>query len=187
MPRIVSGTAKGMTIKVPKSARPTPDMVREAVFNRLTHRGYLDNTYVLDLYAGSGAFGLEAASRGARTVTAVEASREAASTIKANASKTGLEIHVVQQKVETFLATPGTQYDVIFLDPPYDLDQEALALALERAVPHLVHDGLLMVERSKHSGQPLWPEGIALDEHRSWGDTVIWSALHADYQRSLNS
>lgn len=187
MPRIVSGTAKGMTIKVPKSARPTPDMVREAIFSRLLHRGYLDGTDILDLYAGSGAFGLEALSRGAARVTAVEASREAVNTIMANAKKTGLSLQVVHGKVDTYLTTTAVIYDLIFLDPPYDMDNETLASALEKSVSHLEYDGLLMVERDKHSGEPHWPDGIVLDEQRTWGDTVIWSALHADYQRSLNS
>lgn len=187
MPRIVSGTAKGTTIKVPKSARPTPDMVREAIFSRLEHRGYLDNTDVLDVYAGSGAFGLEAASRGARTVTAVDANREAVSTIKANAKKTGLDVLVVNQKAEAFLGTIGRSYDLIFLDPPYDMAEEVLANAIAKAAPLLVHDGLLLVERDKHSPEPTWPSSLVKDDEKIWGDTVIWSALGAEYARSLDS
>ncbi|WP_182353989.1 RsmD family RNA methyltransferase [Flaviflexus huanghaiensis] len=187
MVRIVAGTAKGMTIRVPKSARPTPDLVREAIFSTLGHRGYLDETDVLDLFAGSGAFGLEAASRGARSVTAVDAGREAATIIASNARKAGLDVHVVQSKVRTFLDSSATRYDVIFLDPPYAMTNSEIAPVLEAAVPHLVDDGILLLERDKHAGEPSWPEGIEVDDRRSWGDTVIWTALHADYRRNLRA
>lgn len=187
MLRIVAGTAKGMTIRVPKSARPTPDLVREALFSTLGHRGYLDETDVLDLFAGSGAFGLEAASRGVRSVTAVDASHEAVSVMTSNAKKTGLDLHIVQSKALSFLESSAADYDVIFLDPPYAMTNDELVPVLAAAVPHLVDDGVLLVERDKHAGEPPWPDGIALDDRRIWGDTVVWTALHAEYRRSLRA
>lgn len=187
MPRIVAGTAKGMTFRVPKSARPTPDIVREAIFATLGHRGYLDDTTVLDLFAGSGAFGLEAASRGAQSVTAVDISREAISIIRSNAAKTGLAITAVQSKAETFLNSTGADYDVIFLDPPYAMSDREMAPVIEAAAPRLVYDGILLVERDKHAGEPPWPDGLVVDTQRTWGDTVIWSALHEEYGRSLRA
>lgn len=187
MPRIIGGTAKGMTIKVPKSARPTPDMVREAIFSSLQHRGYLDDTDILDLFAGSGAFGLEAASRGARSVTAIDANREASTIIERNAASCALQVRVIQARAESFLASSAAQFDVIFLDPPYAMTDEEMAPVLALSAPRLVDDGLLIVERDKHAGEPPWPADIVGDGQRSWGDTVVWYALHGEYARSLRS
>lgn len=184
--RIIAGTAKGMTIRVPKSARPTADRARESIFSTLAHRGYLDDTAVLDLFAGSGAFSLEAASRGVYRVTAVDASREAAGIIISNAKKTGLDVHVQNQKATTFLASVSTEYDVIFIDPPYAMTEGQLQSVLEAALPRLVYDGIILVERDKHTAEPPWPDGLARDDERTWGDTVIWSAQHADYARRLS-
>lgn len=184
--RIVAGSAKGMSLRVPKSARPTPDRVRESIFSTLGNRGYLDDTLVLDLFAGSGAFGLEAASRGVRGVTAVDLSREATGIILSNAKKTGLDVKVVNSKASTYLGSVVTEFDLIFMDPPYSMTDEQLVPVLEAAVPRLVDDGILLVERDKFAGEPPWPEGLVLDDEKTWGDTVIWSALRADYARRLN-
>ena len=187
MPRIVAGQAKGMALKVPNSARPTPDRVREALFSTLAHRGYLDDTCVIDLYAGSGACALEAASRGATSGTAVEASRAGAAIIQANAEKAGLHLQVINQKVERWLASAITEADLIFADPPYDLPEAELASVIEGAAQLLVFDGLLVVERSSRSPEPVWPEFMVRDQHKVWGDTAVWSAIRADYASSLES
>lgn len=178
MPRIIAGSAKGRRFRVPKSGtRPTSDKVREALFARLENRGYVKDAVVLDLFTGSGGLALEAKSRGARLVTGVDIGREAAAVARSNARDTGLEIDVVQQKAESFVAAqaPGT-YDLILCDPPYDIDDKALAAVIAGAAPLLVEDGLLVVERDKRSAEPLWPPSLALDNHRTWGDTTVWSA-----------
>ena len=144
MTRIVAGAAKGRQIKVPASGtRPTSERVREALFSRLDHRGYVKDCSFLDLYAGSGAIGLEAASRGAKFVECVESSSKAARIIEANAR--GLK----------------------------------LAAILVKLTNVLVDDGVVVVERSSRSPEPVWPEGITLTDERAFGDTRIFSASPA--------
>lgn len=179
MTRIVAGSAKGRVLTVPKSGtRPTSERVREAMFSRLDHLGYLDGCYVLDLYAGSGALGLEAASRGAAKVVCVEAGSSAVKVIKENIARTKLSVHVAAQKVETYLAaSPAYQFDLALLDPPYEVCEADLARVLESLMPWMSTDGLIVVERDKKSPEPLWPAGVVLDDERKWGDTRVWSAL----------
>ena len=179
MARIVAGTAKGRTIKVPQSGtRPTSERAREGLFSRLDHLGYIRDCAVLDLFAGSGAIGLEAASRGARHVTCVDAAQQAAKVIEANARELGLDIDVVNLKAETYLSQePSVTYDLAVLDPPYDFPDDDVALVLAALVPHLEPDAMVVVERSKKSPEPRWPDGLRLDDERKWGDTRVWSAV----------
>lgn len=179
MTRIVSGSAKGRTLRVPKSGtRPTADRVREGLFSRLEHRGYIEDCNVLDLYSGSGAIGLEAKSRGANVVVCVEAAKSAAQVIANNARDVGLDIELYNMKAETFLATePSVIYDLAVLDPPYDIAEESLSLVLELLVAHLADDGMVVVERSKKSPEPAWPAALQLEDERRWGDTRVWSAV----------
>ena len=105
MMRIVSGTAGGITLQVHKSGtRPTSERVREGIFSSLEQYGYVDECVILDLYAGTGALGLEAKSRGARRVIGVEAHRPAAQIAIANRKITGLDVELVDQEAETYLA-----------------------------------------------------------------------------------
>ncbi|UVJ55023.1 16S rRNA (guanine(966)-N(2))-methyltransferase RsmD [Trueperella pyogenes] len=179
MTRIVAGTAGGRNLRVPKAGtRPTSERVREAMFSRLDHYGYIEDCAVLDLYAGSAALGLEAKSRGARRVVSVEASRAAADVARSNAASTGLAIDVVPMRAETYLASePSEKFDIAFLDPPYDVAESDLTLVLELLVPHLAEDAMVVVERDKRSPEPTWPHGLELDHDRTWGDTRVWSAL----------
>src|SRR5699024_8922034 len=103
--RIVAGTAGGRALTVPKGAtRPTSERVREALFSRLEHQGVVDGARVLDLYAGSGALGLEAASRGAAAVTLVDSARPAAAACRRNAATLGLtQVQVVAATVRSYL------------------------------------------------------------------------------------
>ncbi|MDY5585098.1 MAG: 16S rRNA (guanine(966)-N(2))-methyltransferase RsmD [Arcanobacterium sp.] len=182
MTRIVAGTAKGRMLQVPKSGtRPTSERVREALFSRIEHYGYLKGSRVLDLFAGSGALGLEAASRGAAEVIAVEANANAVRVIRANAQETGLRLDVYQGKAETYLVTAASgEFDLVLIDPPYDYSDEALEELLLALSPHLCADAMILVERSKHSPEPVWPAGIALADQRSWGDTRVWTAFMQD-------
>ncbi|MFT3945213.1 MAG: 16S rRNA (guanine(966)-N(2))-methyltransferase RsmD [Ancrocorticia sp.] len=184
MTRIVAGSAKGRTLKVPaKGTRPTSERVREALFSRLEHLGYVDGCEVLDLYAGSGALGLEAASRGAAYVECVESSRQAAALIKQNVRELGLAVVVANTKVQTWLAgPPNRRFDLVVVDPPYDLSEEELAANLEALMPHLAGDALVVVERSVRSPEPTWPAGLERDDDRRWGDTRAWSAVVAEHE-----
>ncbi len=134
MTRIIAGVAGGRRIETPKGAdtRPTSDRVREALFGALDARGALDGAAVLDLFAGSGALGLEAASRGARSVVLVESGREATAVARRNAATLGLDgVRVVQAPVQRYLATAthaplDPPADVVLLDPPYGFGEAEL-------------------------------------------------------------
>jgi 16S rRNA (guanine966-N2)-methyltransferase len=146
--RIVAGSRKGHTIYAPKGldTRPTADRVREAAFNLL---GPVDGASVLDLFAGSGAMGLEALSRGAARAVFVESDREACRAIERNLEKLRLTgARVVCDDVLRFLATERGRYDLVLVDPPYDL-LESLQMRLSRYLPGvLAQDGVLVFETS---------------------------------------
>jgi 16S rRNA (guanine966-N2)-methyltransferase len=183
--RIVAGTVGGRTIQVPpRGTRPTSDRVREAIFSRLDHYGVVDDARVLDLYAGSGALGIEAASRGAREVTLVDSARVAVDVARRNVAALGLsEVRVVAQSAETFAATAaagpgatGAPFHLVFLDPPYDLASDALA----RVLDHLAAPGVLdpaavvVVERSTRTAEPAWPTGWELLARKDYGETAVF-------------
>jgi 16S rRNA (guanine966-N2)-methyltransferase len=154
--------------------------VREALFSALAARDALAGATVLDLYAGSGALGLEAASRGALRVDLVESDRRAAATIRANIAALdlpGLTVHACS--VAAWLARPApTAYDVVLLDPPYDLGEDALGgdLAALAGGGWLAGDALIVVERSSRSPEPTWPAGLTPGRARRYGETVLWLA-----------
>jgi 16S rRNA (guanine966-N2)-methyltransferase len=177
MTRIVAGTAGGRTLQVPRrGTRPTSERVREALFSRLEHLGVVDDARVLDLYAGSGALGLEAASRGARAVTLVESAREAADVCRRNVARLGLSgVTVVAERAERFVQRrPAAPWDLVLVDPPYDVTEPDLAAVLAAVAGDVVDDGLLAVERSARSPEPVWPAGWAGVERRVYGETVVW-------------
>ena len=181
MTRIIGGVAGGRRINAPKGAstRPTSDRVREALFSAVeSWCGSLHGLRFLDLYAGSGAVGLEAWSRGAGVVTLVEQDRRTASLISGNASTIGFaRPDVVAASVATTLRrSPSAPYDVVFLDPPYPLADSAVNDDLEALVAHgwLVPGALVVVERSARSPEPLWPEGFGDTRERRYGETVLW-------------
>ena len=184
MTRIISGTAGGRRLQTPpgSSTRPTSDRVREALFSRLEHRGLLEGTNVLDLYAGSGALGLEAASRGAALVLLVESSRAAAKVIRSNIGVVGhTGVRLLADTVERALgAGPpgGVRMDLVLLDPPYDVTEEALGAVLEALVDRhwLAPDAFVVVERSTRSPQPTWPDGLELSGEKRYGETAVWFA-----------
>lgn len=182
MSRIVAGTAGGRTLRVPvRGTRPTSDRVREALFSRLEHSGAVRGARVLDLYAGSGALGLEAASRDADCVVLVDASRDAARICRVNAAALGLadRVEVVTARVESYLrgAPPVEPFDLVLLDPPYDLDDDALAEVLEALVRGWLAPGAaVVVERSRRGREPRWPPPLYADDERAYGDTALWFA-----------
>jgi 16S rRNA (guanine966-N2)-methyltransferase len=184
--RIIGGVAGGRRLQTPSGpgTRPTSDRVREALFARLEHLDVLAGANVLDLYAGSGALGLEAASRGAETVTLVESDRGAATVARANAAALGLAgVQVRAERVERVLLARSSPSDeprvsLVFLDPPYAVTEDALAdvLALLVIHPWLRPDALVVVERSGRSPRPRWPAGLDAAGERRYGDTKLWFA-----------
>jgi 16S rRNA (guanine966-N2)-methyltransferase len=187
MTRIIGGTAGGRRLVVPpgRDTRPTTDRVREALFSRLEHDGWLTGTRVLDLYAGSGALGLEAASRGAREVLLVESARSAAGVLRANVGGSGLAgaalLTVRVARVERVLAeAPTDPYDLVLADPPYPLPDADLAAVLTALVAGgwLADHAAVVVERSARSACPTWPVGLRPVHDRSYGLARLWFAEH---------
>lgn len=180
MTRIIGGAAKGRRLRTPpgEATRPTADRVREALFSALeSELGSLHGVRFLDLYAGSGAVGLEAASRGATQVTAVESNRRTARLVAGNAAELGVDLDLRAQPVAAVLATaPGAAYDAVFLDPPYPMAGEEVTAMLALLVEHdwVLPGGTVVVERSARSVAPAWPEGLQLRRDKKYGETVLW-------------
>jgi 16S rRNA (guanine966-N2)-methyltransferase len=177
MTRIVAGTAGGRRLEVPpKGTRPTSERVREAMFSALEAAVDLGGARVLDLYAGSGALGLEALSRGAASATFVETDRKALEVLRRNAATLGLPgVTVLPGSVESVLAGPaGAPFDVILADPPYRLPDADLAVVLDRlaAGGWLAEHGVLVLERATRDGEPTLPTGLAMIRTRRYGDTA---------------
>ena len=183
MTRIVAGTAGGRRLKVPPAGtRPTSDRVREALFSSIEARMDLAGARVLDLYAGSGALGLEALSRGAAAALLVESDRRAAGVLRANIAELGFGgAQVRVGTVRQVLGHGGAgAYDLVFADPPYDLPTDAVHADLTALAAHgwLSDEALLLVERSARSTEIDWPAGFAGRAARRYGETRIESAVY---------
>ena len=180
--RIIGGRAGGLRLSTPSGSRtrPTSERVREALFSRLEHLDVVAGKAVLDLYAGSGALGLEAASRGATSVVLVESDRAAAKVTKKNAAALGIPgITVLATTVARALASPpAAPVDLVLIDPPYDLGEDELAGVLHGLLEHrwLTPEALVVIERSSRSPEPRWPEGLEPEGERRYGETKIWFA-----------
>jgi RNA methyltransferase, RsmD family len=181
--RIIAGFAGSLRLAVPPAGtRPTSDRVREAIFSALDARGVLPGSRVLDLYAGSGALGLEAASRGAAHVTLVDKATAAHRVTNDNAARIRRAaprgetpvIVVSSQPVQSFLGGATGTWDVVFLDPPYDLGAAELAHNLEALVPRLADDAVVVVERSARDREPEWPDGFELERRKDYGETAVF-------------
>jgi 16S rRNA (guanine966-N2)-methyltransferase len=166
--RIVAGTRRGHRIAAPKGreTRPTSDRVRENAFNLI---GPVDGAEVLDLFAGSGALGLEALSRGAAHATFVEHDRSACRVIGANLDKLGLRGNVLCQDALRALAQERRRYDLVLCDPPYDFDRERLAPQLAKV---LADDGLLVWETPGREPPPEAP-GLRERTTRRYGSARL--------------
>ena len=182
MTRIVAGSAKGRTLAVPKSGtRPTSERVREALFSRLDHMNVLEGATVLDLFAGTGALGLEALSRGAARATLVEKASAAARVASANVRATGLPARVVTSDVRAYLGARSGEAltgenDLVFIDPPYDIPEGDMTTVLSALAPWVGPDSLIVVERSTRAPAPTWPPFLVLEDTRAWGETVAYFA-----------
>jgi 16S rRNA (guanine966-N2)-methyltransferase len=182
MTRIVAGDVGGRKLVVPRGeeTRPTSDRVREALFSALDARGLVPGARVLDLYAGSGALGLEAASRGAAGVVLVDASRQAVAAARQNVSSLGLSrVTVVLSSVQKYLASrPAQASSLVFADPPYAMGQDEVTLMLTALIEHdwLVPSAAVLVERSARSIEPAWPAGLTRQSVKRYGETAVWHA-----------
>lgn len=177
MTRIIGGSAKGRTLRVPEhGTRPTSDRTREAVFSSLEHRlGGFAGTCVYDLYAGSGAFALEALSRGASRAVAVERDRAAAGIIRANADACRLVVDVVPLDVARFVErVPIPAPDLVFADPPYDVPAATLRAQLTALLSQLPdREVILVIERSARDLESAVPEGCTDIDVRRLGETSV--------------
>ena len=186
MTRIIAGQAGGRRLAVPagRSTRPTTDMTREGLFAAvISVLGSLAGATVLDLYAGSGAVGLEALSRGASRVLLVESDVRAAAVIKANIATIGMPgAQVRGEKVERLLARPPDlePFDFVFADPPYAVAEAEVTRMLDLlAHGWLAADALVVVERATRSGEITWPNGLRLAKSRKYGEATFWYGRRA--------
>ncbi|MCA0253759.1 MAG: 16S rRNA (guanine(966)-N(2))-methyltransferase RsmD [Actinobacteria bacterium] len=191
MSRIIAGAAKGRRLAMPahRATRPTTDRVREAAFALLADwagtagepaQSELAGLSFLDLYAGSGAVALEAASRGASPVWAVERDRGTAQVAERNAAQTGLPVKVVTRGVNGFLAAPPRSFDIVWADPPYDLTDAELDAVLAMLGDWLAPRGLVVVERARRSGVPRWPAIMEDSWKRDYGETALHFAMRGE-------
>ena len=180
MTRIIAGDLGGRRIDVPaRGTRPTSDRVREAMFSRLDHQDVLHDARVLDVYAGSGALGIESLSRGAREATLVEAASSAARVLQANVRTLGLgdTARVVKEKALNYLTRADHTWDLAFLDPPYDISREDLAAVLAALEPRLAPGATAVLEWTSRAGDAPWPTGIEVERHKDYGDTRLhWAS-----------
>ncbi|MFF7205799.1 MULTISPECIES: 16S rRNA (guanine(966)-N(2))-methyltransferase RsmD [unclassified Streptomyces] len=182
MTRVIAGTAGGRRLAVPPGTgtRPTSDRAREGLFSSWESLlGTLAGLRVADLYAGSGAVGLEALSRGASHALLVEADARAARIVRENVRTLGLPgAEVRTGKAEQIVTgpAPGDPYDVVFLDPPYavtDDDLREILLTL-RSEGWLADDAVVTVERSTRGGEFVWPQGFEPVRARRYGEGTLW-------------
>lgn len=181
MTRIIAGTAGGRRLSVPtgRDTRPTSDRAREGLFATVhSLLGDLDGLRVADLFAGSGAVGIEALSRGAAHVLLVESAPRAAKVIRANVEALGMPgAEVVADRVERVVHhKPPEPYDLIFADPPYAMADEAVVALLEalRDNGWLAEGVLVAVERATRGEPVRWPEGYTGSRARRYGEGTLW-------------
>lgn len=189
MTRIIAGRARGRRLATPphQRTRPTSDRVRESAFNLIADwagtagepaEGMLERFGVLDLYAGTAAVALEAASRGAAPVVAVERDHATAALARANATATGLAVDLVATTVDAYLAGEGRRFDVVWFDPPYDVPNAVVERQIARvADAWLAPDGLVVVERSARDEPFAWPGGFGHRRDRRYGGTTLYLAM----------
>ena len=171
--RVVAGEFKGRRLHTARGSRtrPTSDRVREALFSML---GDVSGARVLDLYAGSGALGIEALSRGAESAVFVERDQAALAALRRNLDAVGARAEVRRQDVVRFLARPKGTFDLVFCDPPYD-DAPAVAAPFAGALPTLLGDDARIVTESDKRNPLLLPLPLLVE--RTYGDTRV--AIHS--------
>lgn len=182
MTAIIAGRAKGRHLDVPPAlTRPTSSRVKEAIFSRLQSWNAIDDADVLDLYAGSGALGFEAWSRGATFVEFVDDHRPTTQLISKNATKIGCQsMRVHSMKALTFLSQTTGSWDLVFADPPYAVDDAQVNDMISLlADGHLRPFATLVIERPKGAATPTFDPTIFTDvSHKKYGDTVVHYACY---------
>ena len=187
--RIIAGVAKGRRLKAPvgDGVRPTGDRVKEAWFSSL--QPLLRDAHVLDLYSGSGALGLEAASRGAAAVVSVEADQDALEVLDENVATAGLDVTILGTDVERALGV-GTGHphpavaaiapvDLVLADPPYRIPPDELGPVLAALAPLLAPRAQVWIETHRDTEVP-WPATLVATRDRRYGDTVLHTAELAE-------
>lgn len=186
MTRIIAGAAGSLPLAVPSAGtRPTSERVRESLFGALEAADLIRDATVLDLYAGSGALGLEAVSRGAASADLVERAPRAASIIERNVravarSLPGRRLTVHRAAAEGFLRAAAAPFDLVFVDPPYDMPDAEVEATLGLLVPRLSDEAIVVLERATRSGDPALPDGLVVDRAKKYGDTTVWWLSPAD-------
>jgi 16S rRNA (guanine966-N2)-methyltransferase len=172
--RVVAGAYKGQRLTAPRGAttRPTQDRVREALFSVL---GTVEGERVLDLYAGSGALGIEALSRGAAHATLVESDAKAVQVIERNAADLGCADRclLLRQDVERALPRLPGPYDLVFSDPPYALRRAQKTLDVLASADLVSPGSRVILERDRREPQPVPPDGFDLEDEHRYGDTLV--------------
>ena len=173
MTRLIAGTHGGRRLQVPPgtTTRPTSDRAREGLFSSLQSLVDLDGATVLDLYAGSGALGLEAVSRGAASAVLVDDDPAAVRAMQTNVTDLGLRATVVDVDVARFLTGTPVRFDVVLADPPYDEDVDPVLAGL---APWVADGGVLVLERRTRGPAPAVPEGFELARSRRYGEATLW-------------
>jgi 16S rRNA (guanine966-N2)-methyltransferase len=179
--RIIAGRAGSIALEVPDAGtRPTADRVRESLFGSLESADAVRGAAVLDLYAGSGALGLEAVSRGAGSADLVEKAPRAAAVVQRNAAKVAkslgsdVAIRVHRSSVDAYLRATDSVFDVVFLDPPYEVMEIELAASLALLADRLAPGATVIIERARRSPAPRLPDSLMHTRNRRYGDTVLW-------------
>jgi 16S rRNA (guanine966-N2)-methyltransferase len=181
--RIIAGAIGSLQLKpAAKATRPTSDRVKESLFAKLDAMGVIDGARVLDLFAGTGALGLESASRGAVSVELVERDRVAFGLLQQNvkSSVSSFENQGISNKIQAhnldaqrYLKTATAGFDLVFIDPPYDSPNSELEQLLLAVAGLLSDEGLVVVERSSRS-EELEIESLELQSFKTYGDTAVW-------------
>ena len=183
MTRIIAGAIGSLQLKpAAKATRPTSDRVKESLFAKLDAMGVIEGAKVLDLFAGTGALGLESASRGATSIELVERDRNAFGLLEQNvkSSLSSFEKQGISNKIQAhnldaqrYLKSASAGFDLVFIDPPYDFPNAELEPLLNSIVEVLNDEGLVIVERSSRSEQ-LAIESLELQSSKTYGDTAVW-------------
>lgn len=179
MTRIIAGEARGRRLVVADGpTRPTSDRAREGLFSSLESMvGTVLGKRVLDLYAGSGALGLEALSRGAELVVMIEHDRKAFAVCKENIATVGMpRAHVQRNTVESYLAAPGEIFDIAIADPPYSETNPKIEQMLALLASRLADGAVVVVERSSRTEPFVWPEEYVVDRERKYGEATLYYA-----------
>ena len=183
MTRIIAGAIGSLQLKpAAKATRPTSDRVKESLFAKLETMGVIEGAKVLDLFAGTGALGLESASRGAESVELVERDRNAYGLLEQNVksslssfAKQGIATKIQAHNLDAqrYLKSATARFDLVFVDPPYDFPNAELEHLLVTVADALSEEGLVIVERSSRSEQ-LEIEALELQSSKTYGDTAVW-------------